>query len=134
MDFLFVSLFFYGKDSGYRALQSRHGAAGQRSARIAGAHARERLARLLFRRGEHWYNFQGLRFYKQKFDPEWVPRYMAYQSAWEWPVAIANVSALIAGGWGNVMRGKTTAERGRERDGKQLSRSSGEISNSGERH
>ena len=59
-----------------------------------GAHARERLARLLFQRGEQWYNFQGLRFYKEKFDPEWVPRYMAYQNAWEWPVAIAYVSAL----------------------------------------
>ena len=44
-----------------------------------------------------------MRFYKQKFDPEWVPRYMAYQSAWEWPVALANVSALIAGSWGSAL-------------------------------
>ena len=44
----------------------------------------------IFQRGEQWYNFQGVRFYKQKFDPEWVPRYMAYQGAWEWPVAIAS--------------------------------------------
>jgi lysylphosphatidylglycerol synthetase-like protein (DUF2156 family) len=44
-----------------------------------------------------------VRFYKQKFDPEWVPRYMAYQSALEWPVALANVSALIAGGWGSAL-------------------------------
>jgi hypothetical protein len=28
---------------------------------------------------------------------------MAYQDAWEWPVAIANVSALIAGGWSRVL-------------------------------
>jgi hypothetical protein len=44
-----------------------------------------------------------VRFYKQKFDPEWVPRYMAYQSAVEWPVALANVSALIAGSWGSAL-------------------------------
>jgi hypothetical protein len=31
---------------------------------------------------------------------------MAYQNAWEWPAAITNVSALVAGGWANVMRGK----------------------------
>ena len=68
-----------------------------------GAHARERLARVLFQRGEQWYNFQGLRAYKDKFEPEWVPRYMAYQDAWEWPVAIAYVSALIAGGWGTIL-------------------------------
>jgi len=28
---------------------------------------------------------------------------MAYQSAWEWPVAIAHVSALIAGGWSGIL-------------------------------
>ena len=33
----------------------------------------------------------------------WVPRYMAYQGAWEWPVALANVSALIAGSWGSAL-------------------------------
>ena len=44
-----------------------------------------------------------MRFYKQKFDPEWMPRYMAYQRAIEWPVALANVSALIAGSWGSAL-------------------------------
>ncbi|PYR61654.1 MAG: hypothetical protein DMF85_01645, partial [Acidobacteria bacterium] len=68
-----------------------------------GAHPRERLARLLFQHGEHWYNFQGLRYFKQKFDPDWQPRYMCYQSAWEWPVAIAYVSAPIAGGWTKIV-------------------------------
>ena len=36
-----------------------------------------RLGTTLFRSGEHFYNFQGLRAYKQKFDPEWKPRYLA---------------------------------------------------------
>jgi phosphatidylglycerol lysyltransferase len=71
---------------------------------LEGAHVRERLARLIFQRGEHWYNFQGVRFYKQKFNPDWLPRYMAYQSAVEWPVASAAMSALIAGGWGSALR------------------------------
>jgi phosphatidylglycerol lysyltransferase len=67
------------------------------------AHLRERLAALFFRRGEPWYNFQGVRFYKQKFDPEWAPRYLAYQRAGEWPIALANVSALVAGSWGSAL-------------------------------
>jgi phosphatidylglycerol lysyltransferase len=102
MDFLFVSLFMRGKEQGY----SRFNLGMAPLASVGeqrGAHARERLARLLFQRGEQWYNFQGLRAYKDKFDPEWVPRYMAYQNAWEWPVAIAYVSALIAGGWGTIL-------------------------------
>jgi phosphatidylglycerol lysyltransferase len=102
MDFLFVSLFFHAKENGYTRFNL--GMAPLASVgRFEGAHGRERLANLLFQHGEHWYNFQGLRFYKEKFDPEWVPRYMAYQNAWEWPAAITNVSALIAGGWLNVM-------------------------------
>jgi phosphatidylglycerol lysyltransferase len=101
MDFLIVSLLLYGKNEGYQDFNlgmAPLSSVGEQR----GAHARERLARLLFQRGEQWYNFQGLRFYKDKFDPEWVPRYMAYQDAWEWPVAIAYVSALIAGGWASI--------------------------------
>jgi phosphatidylglycerol lysyltransferase len=102
MDFLFASLFFYGKEQGFKRFNL--GMAPLASVgRFQGAHARERLANLLFQHGENWYNFQGLRFYKDKFEPEWVPRYMAYQNAWEWPAAITNVSALVAGGWSKVM-------------------------------
>jgi phosphatidylglycerol lysyltransferase len=105
MDFLFVSLFLHGKEKGYRHFNL--GMAPLASVgELAGAHLRERLANLLFQHGEHWYNFQGLRQFKEKFQPEWVPRYVAYQNAWEWPVAIAYVSALIAGGWSTVLFGR----------------------------
>jgi phosphatidylglycerol lysyltransferase len=105
MDFLFVSLFLYGKEKGCRRFNL--GMAPLASVgELAGAHLRERLANLLFQHGETWYNFQGLRQFKEKFDPDWVPRYMAYQNAWEWPVAIAYVSALIAGGWSAVLLGR----------------------------
>lgn len=109
MDFLFASLFFYGKEQGFERFNL--GMAPLASVgRFQGAHARERLANLLFRHGETWYNFQGLRSYKEKFDPEWVPRYMAYQNAWEWPAAITNVSALVAGGWSRVFSGGSARE------------------------
>ena len=102
MDFLFVSLFLHAKEQRYQRFNlgmAPLASVGQ----TKGAHPRERLARLLFQHGEHWYNFQGLRYFKQKFDPDWQPRYMCYQSAWEWPVAIAYVSALIAGGWTKIV-------------------------------
>jgi phosphatidylglycerol lysyltransferase len=102
MDFLLLSTMLHGKSSGCRTFNL--GMAPLASVgEHRGARFGERLAGLLFRRGDHWYNFQGVRFYKQKFDPEWVPRYMAYQSAIEWPIALANVSALIAGSWGGAL-------------------------------
>lgn len=98
MDFLITSVLLYGKNAGFQTFNL--GMAPLASVgEHRGAHQRERLASLIFRRGEQWYNFQGVRFYKQKFKPDWQPRYMAYEAAWEWPVALANVSALIAGSW-----------------------------------
>ncbi len=98
MDFLLTSILLWGRQAGYRTFNlgmAPLASVGERR----GAHRRERLASLVFRRGEQWYNFQGVRYYKQKFNPDWLPRYMAYEAAWEWPVALANVSALIAGSW-----------------------------------
>lgn len=105
MDFMFTSLMLYGKERGYKWFNMGMAPLSSVGA-FSGAHSREKLANLLFQHGENWYNFQGLRLYKEKFGPEWVPRYMAYQNAWEWPVAIGYVSALIAGGWGRVLRGR----------------------------
>ena len=60
MDFLFASLFFYAREQGYERFNL--GMAPLASVgESRGAHARERVARILFQHGEHWYNFQGLR-------------------------------------------------------------------------
>ena len=57
-----------------------------------------RLAARIFNRGESFYNFQGLRAFKDKFDPEWQPRYIAVPSAWSLPPALLDATALIGGG------------------------------------
>jgi phosphatidylglycerol lysyltransferase len=109
MDFLITSVLLHGKESGFERFNL--GMAPLASVgEYRGAHQRERLASLIFRRGEQWYNFQGVRLYKEKFKPDWLPRYMAYATAGEWPVALANVSALIAGSWTATVRPR------RERD------------------
>ena len=103
MDFMITSVLLWGKDSGYGTFNlgmAPLASVGDRR----GAHQRERLAALVFRRGEQWYNFQGIRHYKQKFNPDWLPRYLAYEGVWEWPVALANASALIAGSWKDAVK------------------------------
>jgi phosphatidylglycerol lysyltransferase len=112
MDFMITSVLLWGKTAGYRTFNLGMAPLASVGAH-RGAHQRERLASLVFRRGEQWYNFQGVRYYKQKFNPDWVPRYLAYEAAWEWPVALANVSALIAGSWkGAVTKAGSSGRNG----------------------
>ncbi|HEY7059577.1 MAG TPA: phosphatidylglycerol lysyltransferase domain-containing protein, partial [Vicinamibacterales bacterium] len=64
MDFLMTSLFLEGKRLGYARFNL--GMAPLASVGVQrGAHVREQLARVIFQRGEHWYNFRGVRSYKQ---------------------------------------------------------------------
>ena len=57
-----------------------------------------RLGALLFRHGENFYNFQGLRAFKDKFDPVWEPRYLASPGGLAVPFVLTDVAALISGG------------------------------------
>ena len=52
----------------------------------------------MFRHGEHFYNFGGLRDYKEKFNPDWEPRYLACPGGLALPRILLNVTALISGG------------------------------------
>ena len=58
----------------------------------------------MFRHGEHFYNFQGLRNYKSKFSPEWSPKYLASPGGLASAQIVANVSTLIAGGVRRLLR------------------------------
>lgn len=63
-----------------------------------GAPLTQRLGSMVFQRGEQLYNFQGLRRFKDKFQPDWEPRYMAVPAGLDPLVALADTAALIAGG------------------------------------
>jgi len=58
---------------------------------------------VLYRHGEHFYDFQGLRLYKEKFDPIWEPRYLASAGGLAVPRVLANVASIIAGGLKGVV-------------------------------
>lgn len=47
--------------------------------------------------GDHFYNFQGLRACKEKFDPLWYPKYLATASGLSLPRTLADIGALISG-------------------------------------
>jgi phosphatidylglycerol lysyltransferase len=63
-----------------------------------------RLGVLVHRYGEEFYNFDGLRRYKQKFSPVWRPRYLASPGGLALPRVMLDVVTLIAGGMKEVVR------------------------------
>jgi phosphatidylglycerol lysyltransferase len=97
MDYLFVELLEWGRGQGYHAFEFG-------MAPLAGLEDRplapmmSRVGRLLFERGEEIYNFQGVRRYKDKYDPVWQPRYIAGPRRWAIPLLLADVGLLSSGG------------------------------------
>ena len=69
-----------------------------------GAPLTQRLGALVFKRGEAFYNFQGLRRFKDKFQPDWEPRYMAVPAGLDPLVALTDTAALIAGGFTGLVK------------------------------
>jgi phosphatidylglycerol lysyltransferase len=102
MDYLLVELMLWGRAQGYRWFNLG-------MAPLSGLEARaiaplwSRLGTLVFRHGEHFYNFQGLRQYKEKFDPTWEPRYLACPGGLALPRVLADVAALISRGFRGLM-------------------------------
>src|SRR5271169_1285070 len=68
------------------------------------APAWHKLGRMVQRYGETFYHFEGLRKFKEKFDPEWRPRYLAAPDGLATAGALLDVTALISGGVGKVLR------------------------------
>ncbi len=97
MDYLFVELMLWGRSAGYASFNLG-------MAPLAGleqhplAPVWHRVGNFVFRYGEHFYNFEGLRRYKAKFRPEWEPKYLVAPGGIALPRILFDVSALIAGG------------------------------------
>jgi phosphatidylglycerol lysyltransferase len=94
MDYLFVNLMLWGKAEGYRSfslgLAPLSGIDGHR---LSPAWAK--AASILFRHGERFYGFRGLRAYKEKFGPVWQPRYVAAPRGLGFIKAMRDLNRLI---------------------------------------
>lgn len=108
MDFLFVQLMLWGQARGYTSCNiGMTPLAGLRDTVLTRPELAPLWARagaFLYGRGETFYNFQGLRAFKEKFTPVWEPRYLASPGGMALPRVLANVASLIAGGMSGIVR------------------------------
>lgn len=103
MDFLFVALLLELKAEGFQrfslGMAPLTGLKKTRHPRIW-----DRVAGSISRFGGHFYNFEGLRDYKDKFQPEWKPRYLMTWGGVD-PLLVANdINALVSGGVRGAIR------------------------------
>jgi phosphatidylglycerol lysyltransferase len=97
MDYLFIELMLWGRQAGYRWFNLGMAPLSGLEAHPL-APAWHRVGNFVFRHGEHFYNFEGLRRYKAKFAPTWEPRYLVARGGIALPRVLVDVSVLIAGG------------------------------------
>lgn len=104
MESLFVHLMVWGQEQGYHWF-SLGMAPMSGFERSPVAPLWTTVGAFLYEHGEAVYNFQGLRLFKEKFDPVWEPHYLAYPGGLSLPRVLADVTALIAGGYRNMILG-----------------------------
>lgn len=103
MDFLFTRLMLWGRQEGYQWFNlGLAPLSGIEARRLAPTWAR--AAGMLFRHGEAFYGFEGLRNYKEKFCPVWEPRFIACNGGMATGRALLDLQSLIADGKGSAAR------------------------------
>ncbi len=101
MEALFVHVMNWGKSEGYHWFSlGMAPMSGFEQSPVAPLWTKAGL--FLYEHGESIYNFQGLRAFKEKFKPEWQPRYLAYPGGLKLPRILADIAALVAGGYRRI--------------------------------
>jgi phosphatidylglycerol lysyltransferase len=95
MDALFARLMLYGKGEGYRWFNlGAAPLAGLASHPLASTW--NRIGNFVYRHGDEFYNFEGLRAFKEKFRPVWTPLYIAGPGGLHVPRVLLDVASLIS--------------------------------------
>ncbi|WP_146346700.1 bifunctional lysylphosphatidylglycerol flippase/synthetase MprF [Phaeobacter marinintestinus] len=97
MDALFAEMMLWGAAQGFRWFSLG-------SSPFSGIDNRQlasfwnRVGGFVYEHGEHFYHFEGLRSFKEKFDPVWEPNYLASPGGLAVPRILYEVNVLVSGG------------------------------------
>lgn len=97
IDYLLIELMLWGKEKGYKwfslGMAPLSGMKNhQHSERWS------KVADWVYTYGENIYNFKEVRTYREKFNPEWEPRFIAVPGGWALPRVLKDITNLISGG------------------------------------
>lgn len=102
MEFLFTNLILRLKELDYRSLSlGMAPLSGVESPPLSSRW--NRLGAIIWHYGNPFYNFRGLRVFKDKFSPTWEPRYLAASGTLSPFVALADATTLIGRGFKRSM-------------------------------
>ncbi len=96
MEFLFVSILQWAQEAGYSTFNlglSALSGVGE----DAGDPVLERTLHYVYGHLNQFYNFRGLHEFKEKFEPEWEPRYLIYPSTARLPAVATALIRATAG-------------------------------------
>ncbi len=102
MDYLFVQLLLHFKALGHQRFGLGMAPLSGMSTHANAPHW-QRLGRLIYRHGEHFYNFRGLRAFKEKFEPQWEARYLCAEGNVRPLLVFADIATLVSGGFRGVL-------------------------------
>jgi phosphatidylglycerol lysyltransferase len=97
LDFLFVRLTAWAERNGYRHVNLGLTPSAGIDDRLIGP-LWTRSGSLLYPHGEYFYNYRALRAFKERFAPQWSPRFIAAPGGIELPGVLRDVEGLISGG------------------------------------
>lgn len=102
MVYLFGKMMLEMRDQGFKAFQlGMAPLAGMSDSQHAPTW--DVIAATVFENGEKFYNFKGLRAFKEKFRPDWQPRYLAVSGSTNPVFALMDTTLLIGGGLKGVI-------------------------------
>lgn len=97
MEYLFIALMLHLKGEGFEDFSLGMAPLSGLEAR-RGSRWTMKLGAMVYRHGGHFYNFEGLRTFKDKFRPEWHPRFLIAPRRANILAIAADAAALVSGG------------------------------------
>lgn len=106
MDAFFAHLLMWGRTSGFAWFSLGAAPLSGLEDHALGS-TWNRVGGFIYAHGERFYRFEGLRAFKQKFDPDWAPIYLASPGGLSLAQVLYEINQLVSGGVRGMLARKT---------------------------